>query len=188
MEPECRPREVDDVRTIAVLKTGLTAKECGKPVLARYATLARPKPSTPHGEPSAVHESVLQPAADPDAWPSSNHQHGRQTRRDCGVLVMGKLIAWGVHVLPRLPSCRRGHQGTGGSASPCPSSGRRRSRNSRFTRVRTRALGTAVPSRASPGDHGHRPAVLRRDERRGKLVFSRTLRSAEGVNTTIAAG
>jgi len=54
--------------------------------------------------------------------------------------------------------------------------------------VRTRALGTAVPSRASPGDHGHRPAVLRRDERRGKLVFSRTLRSAEGVNTTIAAG
>jgi len=48
-------------------------------VLARYATLARPKPSTPHGEPSAVHESVLQPAADPDAWPSSNHQHGRQT-------------------------------------------------------------------------------------------------------------
>ncbi|HEX3196283.1 MAG TPA: hypothetical protein VHR39_01890, partial [Propionibacteriaceae bacterium] len=33
--------------TIAALKTGLTAKECGKPTLARYATLAPPKSSTP---------------------------------------------------------------------------------------------------------------------------------------------
>jgi hypothetical protein len=29
---------------------GAAAKECGKPALARYATLVPPKPRTPHGE------------------------------------------------------------------------------------------------------------------------------------------